>query len=66
MLCAQLLNHVQLSAAPWTVAHQDFLPMEFSRPEYWSGVPSPTTGDLPDPGIKPVSLVWTSKWVLYH
>ena len=58
LCCAQLLNnHVQLSAAPWTIAHQAFLPMEFSKQEYWSGVPFPTTGDLPDSGIKPVSLV---------
>ena len=58
LCCAQLLNnHVQLSAALWTIAHQAFLPMGFSRQEYWSGVPFPTTGDLPDSGIKPVSLV---------
>ena len=35
--CAQLLNHVQLFATPWTVALQDPLSMEFSRQEYWSG-----------------------------
>ena len=40
------------SAAPWTVAHQAPLPMEFSRQEYWSGEPYPSPGDLPDPGIK--------------
>ena len=57
LCCAQLFNHVQLSAAPWNIAYQAFLPMEFSRQEYWSGVPFPATGDLLDSGIKPVSLV---------
>ena len=42
-------------ATPWTVAHQASLPMGFSRQEYWSGLPFPTLGDLPDPGIKLVS-----------
>ena len=41
---------------PWTVAHQAPLSMEFSRQEYWSRVPFPPSGDLPDPEIKPVSL----------
>ena len=45
------------SVASRTVAHQIPLPMEFSRREQWSGVPFPTAGDLPDPGIEPVSLV---------
>ena len=36
---------------------QALLPMEFSRQEYWNGVPFPSPGDLPDPGIEPVSLV---------
>ena len=43
------------SATPWTVAHQVPLSMEFSRQEYWSGVPFHPSGDLPEPGIKPVS-----------
>ena len=43
-------------AAPGTVAHQAPLSMGFSRQEYWSGVPFPTPGDLPDPGIEPASL----------
>ena len=38
---------------PWTVAHQAPLSMEFSRQEYWSGEPSPSPGDLPNPGIEP-------------
>ena len=40
---------------PVTVAHQDPLSMELSRQEYWSGLPLPPPGDLPDPGIKLVS-----------
>ena len=40
---------------PWTVAHQAPQSMEFSRQEYWSGLPFPSPGDLPDPGIKPGS-----------
>ena len=51
-LSVQLLSHVRPFAAPWTVACQDPLPMEFSRQEYWSGVPFPTPGDLPEPGIE--------------
>ena len=51
-------NCVRLCAIPWTVAHQAPLPMGFSRQEYWSGLPSPPPGDLPDPGIEhPVSSV---------
>ena len=42
--------------ASWTVAHQAPLSMEFSRQEYWSRLPFPTPGDLPDPGIEPESL----------
>ena len=41
---------------PWTVARQHPLSMEFSRPEYWSRLPFPSPGDLPDPGIEPTSL----------
>ena len=48
---------VQLSATPWTVAHQAPLSMRFSRQEHWSGLPCPPPGDLPDQGIKPKSLV---------
>ena len=40
------------SAIPWTVAHQTPLSMEFSWQEYWSGLPFPSPGDLPDPGIQ--------------
>ena len=48
-----VLNCVWLFAIPWTVAHQTPLSMEFSRQEYQSGLPFPTPGDLPDPGIEP-------------
>ena len=40
------------SATQWTVAHQAPLSMGFSRQGYWSGLPFPSPGDLPDPGIK--------------
>ena len=43
------------SAIPWTVAYQAPSSMEFSRQEYWSGLPFPSPGDLPDPGIEPRS-----------
>ena len=46
---------VQLFATPWTVAHQAPLSMEFSRQEYWSRLPFPSPGDLPNPGIEPRS-----------
>ena len=50
-------SHVQLFATPWTVALQPSLSMEFSGQEYWSGLPCPPPGDLPDPGIKNTSLM---------
>ena len=49
------LSHVRLFVAPWTVAHQAPPSMEFSRQEYWSGLPFPSPGNLPDPGIEPRS-----------
>ena len=49
------LSRVQLFATPWTVAHQAPPSMGFSRQEYWSGLPSLSPGDLPDPGIEPRS-----------
>jgi len=51
----KLLSHVWLFATPWTVAHQAPQSMEFSRQEYWSGLPFPSPGDLPDPEIEPGS-----------
>ena len=41
------------SVTPWTIAHQAPPSMEFSRPEYWSGLLFPSPVDLPDPGVKP-------------
>ena len=56
-LCApvKLLSRVQLIATPWTVAYQAPPSMEFSKQEYWSGLPFPSPGDLPNPGIQPRS-----------
>ena len=48
----KLFSHVRLFATPWTVANQVPPSMEFSRQEYWSGLPFPSPGDLPNPGIK--------------
>ena len=50
-------SHVLLIVTPWTVACQSPLSMEFSRQEHWSGLPFPPLGDLPNPGIEPMSLV---------
>ena len=49
------LSCVQLFATPWTEAYQAPPSMGFSRQEYWSGLPFPSSGDLPDPGIEPRS-----------
>ena len=54
---ACVLSCVQLFVTPRTIACQAPLSMKFSRQEYWSGLPSPPPGDIPDPGIKPASLV---------
>ena len=54
-LKVKLLSRIQLFAIPWTVAYQAPSPMEFSRQEYWSGLPFPSPGDLPYPGIEPGS-----------
>ena len=51
----KLLSHVQLFATPWTVAYQASPCMGFSRQRNWSGLPFPSPGDLPDPGIEPGS-----------
>ena len=52
----KLLSRVRLFATPWTVAYQVAPPsMGFSRQEYWSGLPFPSPGNLPDPGFKPGS-----------
>ena len=51
------LSCVQLFATPWAVAQQAPLSVGFPRQEYWSDLPLPSSGDLPDPGIKPESPV---------
>ena len=55
-----VLSHfscVQLFVTLWTVAHQTPLSMRFSRQDYWSRLPCPPPGALPDPGVKPTSLI---------
>ena len=49
------LSRVRLFAMPWTVAYHASQSMGLSRQEYWSGVPLPSPGDLPNPGIEPGS-----------
>ena len=55
-MCVPSHSVVSDSAVPWTVACQASLSMEFSRQEYWSGLPFPTAGNLPDPGMESASL----------
>ena len=60
-------SRVRLFGTPWTVVHQAVLSMGFSRQEYWTGLPFPSPGDLPDPGMEPMSHVsCIGGWVLYH
>ena len=60
------LSRVQLFATPWTVAHQAFPSMGFSRQEHWSGLPFPSPGDLPDPGIEPRSPALEADPLVYE
>ena len=53
VIVVQSLSCVRLFETPWTEGCQAPLSMEFSRQEYWSGLPVPSPGDLPDPEIKP-------------
>ena len=55
-MCVCACVCVQLFVIPWTVVHKAALSMGFPRQEYWYGLPFPTLGDLPVPGIKLVSL----------
>ena len=66
--CVYVLSRVWLFATPWTVAHQAPLSMGFSRQEYWSGLPFPSPGDLPNPGTEArLSCVsCTGRQILYH
>ena len=50
-------SHVQLFVTLWTIAHQAPLSRGLFTQEYWSGLPCPAPGDLPDPGIEPMSLM---------
>ena len=54
----QSLSRVRFFATPWNAAHQALLSMGLPRQEYWSGLPFPSPGDLPNPGIEPTSPVW--------
>ena len=56
LLLLSRFSRVRLCVTPWTVAHQAPLSMGFSRQEYWKGLPFPSPGDLPNPGIEPTSL----------
>ena len=75
-LCV-VLSRVPLFVTSWTVVHQAPLSMEFSRQEYWSGLLCPSLGDLPDPGIEPLSpplaarffttlATWEDLWISLH
>ena len=55
LLEVKSLSRAQLFATPWTIAYQAPPSMGFSRQQYWSGLPFPSPGDLPDPGIEPGS-----------
>ena len=55
----------QILATPWTVAHQAPQSMKFPRQEYWSGLPLPSAGDLPQPRDR-TCVSWISKQSLYH
>ena len=61
------LSRVRLFVTPWTVAYPVSLSMGFSRQEYWSGLPFPSPGDLPDPGLN-LSLqhCWQTLYHLSH
>ena len=82
-VCACVLSHfsrVRLFATPWAVAPQAPLSMGFSRQECWIGLPFPSPGDLPNPGIKPessmspalavvfftTSTTWEAQLIQYH
>ena len=58
----KLLSCVRLFAIPWTVAYQGPPSMQFSRQEYWSGLPFPSPGDLPDPGDWTQVFQIESRW----
>ena len=57
MYVLSCVSHIQLFVTPWTVARQASLSLGFSRQEYWSGLPCPPPGDLPNPGMEPSSYI---------
>ena len=61
-----LVSRIQLFVIPWTVAHQAPWSMKFSRQEYWSGLPFPFPGYLPDPGIEPGSSALWADCLLFE
>ena len=71
LCCAVLFSHVWLFVTPWTAAHQAPLSTGFSRQEYWTWLPCPPPGNLPDPEIELKSLTspalagrfFTKKWL---
>ena len=60
-----MLSHVQLFATPWTIDRQAPPSMQFSRPEYWSGLPFPSAGHLPNPRIEPRSPTMQADSLLF-
>ena len=69
VLCCAVLSRfscVRLFETLWTVTRQAPLFMGVSRQEYWSGLPRPPPGDLPDPGIHISYISWLGRWVLNH
>ena len=60
------LSRVQLSVTPWTVAYQAPQSMEFSRQEYWGGLPFPSPGYHPNPGIEPMSPALQADALLFE
>ena len=66
--CGLVTKSCPVLATPWTVGlHAPLWSMEFPKQKYWSGLPLPSPGDLPDPGIKPESLVSPAfgRWILH-
>ena len=63
------LSRVQLFATPWAVVYQALSSMGFSRQEYWNGLPFPSPGDLPNPGVERILVwrftLWTTREVLW-
>ena len=61
-----VLSYLQLFVTPWTIACQTLLSMEFSKQEYWSGLPFLTPEDLPNPEIKPTFFTTAPNNVIKH